>query len=74
MFLPLFDRYRTVKLLILLGFNLILGDSRVANFLPVSGQESSKLTLCHSPVHEFTPEKPNLGCFNDLKTYKISYA
>lgn len=42
MFLTLFDRYRTVKLLILLCFSYILVDRRVTLFLPVSGQESDK--------------------------------
>ena len=44
MFLPLFDRYRTVKLLILLCFNYKNYSSRVAAFFTFLFHQSSKPT------------------------------
>ena len=65
MFLPLFDRYRTVKLLILLCFNCKNYSSRVAAFFTFLFHQSSKPTYLLDWWNNFY-------VINNLQSYYIS--
>ena len=63
MFLTLFDRYRTVKLLILLCFNYKNYSSRVTDFSSTLFPQSDKSLPCHSGGIDSTIKIAFLGSF-----------